>query len=573
MSETIGQRLKKAREYRNLTIEKASEATRIRVNYLQALETDDYSVMPSAAQGRGFLRNYAEFLNVNLEEVIAELQKNPPQEFEISGPLPTADIIPEQPAPADEPGSRPFWTRYLARKPQAESAPEVQPSEPEPQNQIEVIEAEPPKPRGRKKKAETSPDQAPRKSGRKKSNQEEASVRAVEEIKVTDETLPVEAAQVEVQNEAAAGNAELGLLARIVSRFKIDVRKPRQEEKEKEEKVLEPVVEPEPAASAPVSSETAEEIFISIGRELSARRELISLTFDEVERHTRVRAVFLKQMEEGAFDKLPSPVQTRGMLSNYAAFLDLDVDAILLRFADALQARHRQKYPDKLRSKIPMQTTPSMPPLRSFIAGDVIFGVAMAVILIGLGIWGVGRVISSQQSEQASLPTAPSISDVLAGTPIPTVLQEITFVPVDNLDAVGVGTQEAALEVPTLAANVNVQVLVTAVERSFMRVAVDGETVYDGRVLPGEEFTFEAQEQVSILTGNGAALHVIYNSRDLGLMGNFGEVISQIYTAGGLVTPTATIPPTPTETPLVTETPTPTITPTATLPATPTPTP
>jgi cytoskeletal protein RodZ len=45
-----------------------------------------------------------------------------------------------------------------------------------------------------------------------------------------------------------------------------------------------------------------------------------------VERHTHLRAVFVKALEEGAFDKLPSPVQTRGMLSNYATFLDLDVD-------------------------------------------------------------------------------------------------------------------------------------------------------------------------------------------------------------------------------------------------------
>ena len=46
-------------------------------------------------------------------------------------------------------------------------------------------------------------------------------------------------------------------------------------------------------------------------------------------------------------DELPSTVQTRGMLSNYATFLDLDVDALLLRFADALQARHRERNPAK----------------------------------------------------------------------------------------------------------------------------------------------------------------------------------------------------------------------------------
>ena len=79
MFESIGQRLKKERVARFLTLEKASEATRIRIVFLQALESDDYSVMPSAAQGRGFLRNYAEYLELNIDEMIAEIQKNAPQ--------------------------------------------------------------------------------------------------------------------------------------------------------------------------------------------------------------------------------------------------------------------------------------------------------------------------------------------------------------------------------------------------------------------------------------------------------------------------------------------------------------
>ncbi|MDP2777026.1 MAG: helix-turn-helix domain-containing protein, partial [Anaerolineales bacterium] len=49
MPESIGQRLKQMREARYLTLEKASDDTRIRVIFLQALEADDYSVIPSAA--------------------------------------------------------------------------------------------------------------------------------------------------------------------------------------------------------------------------------------------------------------------------------------------------------------------------------------------------------------------------------------------------------------------------------------------------------------------------------------------------------------------------------------------
>jgi hypothetical protein len=67
-----------------------------------------------------------------------------------------------------------------------------------------------------------------------------------------------------------------------------------------------------------------------------------------------------------------------------------------------------------------------------------------------------------------------------------------------------------------------------------------------------------------ILTGNAAALRVTYNGRDLGFMGNTGEVITRVYLITGIATPTATLPPTPTATLPVTITPVPTITPEAT---------
>jgi transcriptional regulator with XRE-family HTH domain len=105
-------------------------------------------------------------------------------------------------------------------------------------------------------------------------------------------------------------------------------------------------IEPEPKEEIPsLPQENSLEILRNIGRDLRERRELLSLHFEEVERNTHVKAHYLEALERGALDDLPSTVQTRGMLSNYATFLDLDVDAILLRFADALQARHRERNP------------------------------------------------------------------------------------------------------------------------------------------------------------------------------------------------------------------------------------
>jgi cytoskeletal protein RodZ len=326
--------------------------------------------------------------------------------------------------------------------------------------------------------------------------------------------------------------------------------------------------EPDPLPEADQAArplENSDRIFKEIGRELRARRELLSLHFDEVERNTHVKAHYLNALEHGALDELPSTVQTRGMLSNYATFLDLDVDALLLRFADALQARHRERNPQKPPRKPGQPIIASMPPVRTFIAGDMIFGVGMAILLVGFAIWGVSRVMTIQSQREVQ-PTAPSISDVLLASPNPASFTVTpTFLPVEAFP----GEATVTVEIPTQNVNAEVQLNLVAVERTYMRVTVDGEVTFDGRVVPGNAYPFEAESQIEVLVGSGAAIRTVYNGRDLGLMGTFGQVVNNIYSGTEIITPTLL----PTLTATITLTPTRTEEPTSTLQGTNTPPP
>ena len=104
------------------------------------------------------------------------------------------------------------------------------------------------------------------------------------------------------------------------------------------------------------------------------------------------------------------------------------------------------------------------------------------------------------------------------------------------------------------------QLNLVAVERTYMRVAVDGEVEFDGRVVPGNAYPFDAETQIEVLVGSGAAIRIVYNGRDLGLMGTFGQVVNNIYRSTEIITPTAL----PSLTPTITTTPTQTAPPTAT---------
>ena len=73
MTETIGQQLRQAREARSLTLEQVAQATHMRVHYLQALEANDIEALPSLVQARGFLRSYADFLELDAESLLVAL--------------------------------------------------------------------------------------------------------------------------------------------------------------------------------------------------------------------------------------------------------------------------------------------------------------------------------------------------------------------------------------------------------------------------------------------------------------------------------------------------------------------
>jgi cytoskeleton protein RodZ len=305
------------------------------------------------------------------------------------------------------------------------------------------------------------------------------------------------------------------------------------------------------------SAKSSQEIFNDLGQQLRQRREMLSLTVEEVERHIHVRAAFLRALERGALEELPSTVQTRGMFANYASFLDLEVDSLLLRFADGLQARHRERHPQKPMRGKPIKVNEKVPPLSSFIAGDLLIGGGMIILLIIFTIWGVSRVVVMRSQFYPPM-TAPAIPNILLETSQPTTESQLVTV-IPPQDTPSTATPIATVITATLPANINVELNVIAVERTYMRVTVDGKVQFDGEAVAGTAYPFEGKNQVEVLVGSASGLSITYNGSNLGLMGTFGQVVDNIYTAKGILTPTATPLPTNTATPRFS--PTPTITP------------
>lgn len=65
-----GQALAAKRGERGLSIEQVAAATRVRAEYLRALEADDLHQLPAPVYARGYMRTYATFLGLDAEEMV-----------------------------------------------------------------------------------------------------------------------------------------------------------------------------------------------------------------------------------------------------------------------------------------------------------------------------------------------------------------------------------------------------------------------------------------------------------------------------------------------------------------------
>jgi cytoskeletal protein RodZ len=429
MSATVGKLLQQAREARSLSLDDAALATRIRQHYLRALESDELETLPSLAQGRGFLRAYADYLGLDSETLLGQVDHKPA----LDGPAPAM----ASPAPVA--------------------------------------------------------------------------------------ALPATAFPATAFPGAAS-----------------------------------------PARNAPaIASPEADAIFQDLGSQLQRQRELLGLSLEDVERHTHLREHYLTALEAGRLDDLPSPVQGRGMLKNYAAFLGMNPELLLLRFADGLQARlaarvaaQQPAHPTAAKRR-KRRGLPRL--LRRLLSGDILIGGTLTVLL-GLIVFWVAIRIYAMTAAQTPEPTAPSIAQVLLTTatasPTPTALPSSpTLAPTQAFPTAPPATDPVTGDMLTPNPGGGVQVYISVRERAWMRVLVDGKVEFEGRVLPGSAYPFAGGNTVEVVASSGSALQITQNGLDLGVMGAFGEVVNRIYSVQGIVTPTPSITPTPPPTLPVTPTP------------------
>lgn len=282
----------------------------------------------------------------------------------------------------------------------------------------------------------------------------------------------------------------------------------------------------------------------TLGVWLRQTREARGDSLEDVEAATRIRVRFLEMLEIGDFSALPGgEVQVRGFLRIYARYLDLSADEVLAHYETEAHGVEAVS-PDTSAGTQPVPPAPStigtaasqpqsVPvstfwsrwmSLETFLIAGIVLIVLLAVVTV------VAYVMGQNAGGEAAATATVTAPSAAALTPTETVAP----------------TQPALT--PTFPVNPEggVTLALEAAEHVWARVMVDGVTMFEGMLAPGQIETWSGQETIIIDTGNGAGLSVTVNGQLQGTMCGRNEVCARAWGPTGEVAVPAPAPaPTP----------------------------
>ncbi|WP_072867034.1 helix-turn-helix domain-containing protein [Desulfofundulus thermosubterraneus] len=255
---------------------------------------------------------------------------------------------------------------------------------------------------------------------------------------------------------------------------------------------------------------------MDIGNVLREARQARGVSLEQVEEETKIRRKYLEALEEEAFDVLPGRVYVRGFLRNYARFLGLDAEALVARFEEMLPLEETQPVTQPL-AGVEKKLRLGWPFGR---LAYVATGLLLAVLLLWGSGWLFGLTRHTAYDDQGR--GQPGVSqDRHAGTPdrsFPENSGHTQNAPTST------GTENRSPEGIHLVLNVTD-------ETCWMRVVVDGKTMFTGEVAANQSKSFQAKEHIWVKLGNAGVVNVRVNGRDLGVLGDRGQVVSREFSA------------------------------------------
>ncbi|MBI4054104.1 MAG: DUF4115 domain-containing protein [Candidatus Doudnabacteria bacterium] len=302
----------------------------------------------------------------------------------------------------------------------------------------------------------------------------------------------------------------------------------------------------------------------TLGEYLLHARESLNFSLLEVRKLTQIPEKYLESMERGDFARLPADVYVKGFLKRISSLYRVSEEVLLTQFAKERGVERSLKQEQLAPVSVSSSLFPKIlitPKLLGVIG--ILLLVAVSIVYLLLQV----RSVSSAPVLNLTFPQTTTVinssSILLRGQAEPgsRVLVNDSEIPVDengefreiiNLSE-GSNTlvvraenkfgrtttvertvvvrfgQSAAPSTPTNSSMEKLQVVVVVgPEDAWILADSDGQVVFDGVIPAGTGKTFEAEKKLLLTTGNAGSTRVNFNGTDLGVLGQPGEVLSNI---------------------------------------------
>jgi cytoskeletal protein RodZ len=294
----------------------------------------------------------------------------------------------------------------------------------------------------------------------------------------------------------------------------------------------------------------------TVGEKLRNARERQGLDLARVANETRISQRYLEAIERDDLSTLPSEFFYKSFAKQYAQTLGLETNEIegdLQRSLEPVGPSETFDYPifaqratngksssngftGKRKGYVSVGATlpepafefdvePSSEVPASVILRERTFSkrwAALALVLIA----GSAGYLAWQRMEQNKA-REPQVA--AAPAPAPTT-QEPPRPVAESTPPAEVPPQPAAAPVETAAADLlrgtggEMRLEVAASERTWIRLAADGKVVWQGLLESGQRKVLESATQAVLLAGNAGAVSVVHNGKDVGPIGERGQV-------------------------------------------------
>ena len=254
-----------------------------------------------------------------------------------------------------------------------------------------------------------------------------------------------------------------------------------------------------------------------IGDLLRRERERQNLSIKDIEKATSIRALYIDAIEKGEYKTLPGEVYAKGFVRNYANYLKLNANEIVNAFneemhpQEELQDAAGSSSAEEARQEQSAERNreeyrgPKITSLESYPMEKKSHGVRNALMVAAaVFVVAFAALIAFGGDEEPSAPAPRAKTQTQQG-------------------------QKQTEAAPKPAAD-GVEMKLSFTDRCWTEVVVDGKTEFEGTAEKGKVLTLKGKDKVRITAGNAGALHYSLNGKDMGAIGQKGEVVEKTFT-------------------------------------------